>query len=98
MGYADAMGYLPLREAIAEYLGAARAVCCDASQILVTTGSQQGLQLSSQVLLDPKDRVLVEEPGYPSARQAFLAAGADLTPVPVDQQGMNIAKVIRRAH
>jgi GntR family transcriptional regulator/MocR family aminotransferase len=97
MGYADAMGYLPLREAIAEYLGASRAVCCDASQILVTTGSQQGLQLSSQVLLDPKDRVWVEEPGYPSARQAFLAAGADLTPVPVDQQGMNVAKGIRRA-
>ena len=91
MAYGDAMGYQPLREAIAEYLGAFRAVRCDASQILVTTGSQQGLQLSAQVLVDPKDRVLMEEPGYPSARQAFRAAGAELIPVPVDQEGLNMA-------
>ena len=96
MAYGDAMGYQPLREAIAEYLGAFRAVRCDASQILVTTGSQQGLQLSAQVLVNPKDRVLMEEPGYPSARQAFLAAGADLIPVPVDQEGLNMAHVLAR--
>jgi GntR family transcriptional regulator / MocR family aminotransferase len=94
MAYGDPMGYQPLREAIAEYLGAFRAVRCDASQILVTTGSQQGLQLSAQVLVDPTDRVLVEEPGYPSARQAFRAAGAELIPVPVDQEGLNIAEVV----
>src|SRR6185312_1804115 len=46
-GYGDAMGHLPLREAIAEYLGAARGVRCNASQIMVTTGSQQGLQLAA---------------------------------------------------
>ena len=96
MAYGDAMGYQPLREAIAEYLGAFRAVRCDASQVLVTTGSQQGLQLSAQVLLDPKDRVLIEDPGYPSARQAFLAAGAELVPVPVDEQGLNIGEVLAR--
>jgi GntR family transcriptional regulator / MocR family aminotransferase len=96
MGYGDAMGYRPLREAIAEYLGAFRAVRCEASQILVTTGSQQGLQLSAQVLVDPKDQVLIEEPGYPSARQAFIAAGAELIPVPVDQEGMNIAEFTDR--
>src|SRR5580698_8955806 len=96
MGYGDAMGYLPLREAIGEYLGAARAVRCDASQIMVTTGSQQGLQLTAQVLVDPKDRVGIEEPGYPSARQAFLAAGAQLIPVPVDHEGMNVSEFIRR--
>jgi GntR family transcriptional regulator/MocR family aminotransferase len=50
MAYGDAKGYMPLREAVAEYLGAARAVRCEPSQILVTTGSQQGLQLSAQVL------------------------------------------------
>ncbi len=91
MAYGDAMGYQPLREAIAEYLGAFRAVRCDASQILVTTGSQQGLQLAAQVLVDPHDRVLMEDPGYPSARQAFRAAGAELIPVPVDQEGLNMA-------
>lgn len=97
MAYAEAMGYLPLREAIAEYLGTVRAVRCDPSQILVTTGSQQGLQLSAQVLLDPGDRVCMEEPGYPSARQAFLAAGAQVVPVPVDHEGLNVAELSRRA-
>jgi GntR family transcriptional regulator/MocR family aminotransferase len=94
MAYGDAMGYQPLREAIAEYLGAFRAVRCDVSQILVTTGSQQGLQLSAQVLVDPKDRVLIEEPGYPGARQAFRAAGAELIPVPVDEEGLNMGELL----
>jgi GntR family transcriptional regulator / MocR family aminotransferase len=98
MAYGDAMGYLPLREAIAEYLGAFRGVRCDASQIMVTTGSQQGLQLSAQVLLDQGDRVWIEEPGYPSARQAFTAAGARLVPIPVDGEGMNITEALRRGN
>jgi GntR family transcriptional regulator/MocR family aminotransferase len=98
MAYGDAMGYLPFREAIAEYLGAARGVRCESSQIVVTTGSQQALQISAQVLLDPKDRVCMEEPGYPGARQAFMTVGAQLIPVRVDQEGMNVAEIIRRGH
>jgi GntR family transcriptional regulator/MocR family aminotransferase len=98
MAYGDAMGYPALREAIAAYLGAVRSVRCDSSQILVTTGSQQGLQLAAQILLNPEDRVCVEEPGYPGARQAFVAAGAQLIPVPVDQDGINVEEIIRRAH
>ncbi len=96
MAYSGAMGYLPFREAIGEYLGAVRGVRCEPSQILVTTGSQQALQLSAQVLLDPKDRVWMEEPGYPSARQAFMMAGAQLIPVRVDHDGMNVEEIIRR--
>src|ERR1700736_6690498 len=84
MAYGDAMGYLPFREAIAKYLGAVRGVRCESSKILVTKGSQQALQISAQVLLDPKDRVGREEPGYPGARQAFMTAEAQLIPVPVD--------------
>jgi len=98
MAYGNAMGHLSLREAIADYLGAVRAVRCEASQILVTTGSQQGLQISAQVLLDPNDPVWMEEPGYPGARQAFMTALAHLVPVPVDHEGMNIAEMIRRGH
>jgi GntR family transcriptional regulator/MocR family aminotransferase len=96
MAYGDAMGYLPFREAIAEYLGASRGVRCEPSQILVTTGSQLALQLSAQVLLDPDDRLWMEEPGYPGARQAFMTAGAQLLPAPVDHEGMNVAEIIRR--
>jgi GntR family transcriptional regulator/MocR family aminotransferase len=62
----------------------------------VTTGSQQALQIAAQVLLDPKDRVWIEEPGYPGARQAFMTVGAQLIPVPVDHDGMNVAAAIRR--
>src|ERR1700728_1654616 len=97
MAYGTAMGHLPFREAIAEYLGTVRAVRCDASQILVTTGSQLGLQLSAQVLLDADDPVWIEEPGYHGARHALMTAGAKLIPVPVDQEGLNIAEGIRRA-
>jgi GntR family transcriptional regulator / MocR family aminotransferase len=98
MAYGNSMGYLPLREAIAEYLGAVRALRCEASQILVTTGSQQGLQISAHVLLDPKDVVCMEEPGYPGARQAFVTAGAQLIPVPLDDEGLNVAEIIHQGH
>jgi GntR family transcriptional regulator/MocR family aminotransferase len=97
MAYGGAMGYLPFREAIAEYLGAVRGVRCDPSQVLVTTGSQQGLQLSAYVLLDAGERVWVEEPGYSGARQALISAGAQLVRVPIDQEGLNVAEGIRRA-
>ncbi len=96
MVYGDPMGYLPLREAIAEYLNTVRAVRCDASQILMTTGSQQGLQICAHVLLDPGERAWVEEPGYPGARQALITVGARLIPVPVDHEGLNVAEGIRR--
>src|SRR6266852_2943246 len=96
MAYGDAKGYLPFREAIAEYLGAVRGVRCDSSQILVTTGSQQALQICAQVLLDPEDRVCMEEPGYPGARQAFMTAGAHLIPVSVVDEGIDVAQLIRR--
>ena len=97
MGYSDAMGYPPLREALAEYLGAFRGLRCDPSQVLVTTGSQQGVQLAALALLDPRDPVLIEEPSYPGAQQALKAAGAQLIPVPVDREGMNVAHAIEKA-
>jgi GntR family transcriptional regulator/MocR family aminotransferase len=88
---------MPLREVIAEYLGVVRAVRCKPSQILVTTGSQQALQLSAQVLFDANGRAWIEEPGYPGARQALIMAGAQLVPVPVDNEGLNVAEGIRGA-
>ncbi|MDE3134957.1 MAG: PLP-dependent aminotransferase family protein [Acidobacteriota bacterium] len=96
MAYGDPMGYAPLREAIAEYLRVARAVRCGPSQVMIVAGSQQGLQLSARVLLNPGDPVWIEEPGYPGARQAFATARARLIPVPVDKEGLNVAEGIRR--
>ncbi|HEY1888896.1 MAG TPA: PLP-dependent aminotransferase family protein [Steroidobacteraceae bacterium] len=96
-GYKDPMGYWPFREAVAEYLGASRGVKCDPSQVLVTTGSQQGVQIAALALLDPRDPILIEEPCYPGAQQALKAAGARLIPIPVDGEGMNVASAIERA-
>src|SRR5207244_6890380 len=61
--YGDTMGLASLREAIAEYLRTARAVRCDAKQIMIVSGSQQGLALAAHVLLDPGSPVWVEDPG-----------------------------------
>ena len=97
MAYGNAMGHLPFREAIARYLATARGVRCEPSQVLVTTGSQQALQMCAQVLLDPDDGVGIEEPGYPGARQAFLSAGSRLIPVPVDEEGVRVTELTRRS-
>jgi GntR family transcriptional regulator/MocR family aminotransferase len=96
MAYGDAMGQLPFREAIAQYLTSARGVRCEASHILVTTGSQQALQICAQVLLDPKDCVGIEEPGCPGARQAFLSAGSRLIPIRVDDEGIKVTDLTNR--
>ena len=90
MGYGDSAGYGPFREAVAEYLGAFRAARCDASQILVTTGAQQGLLIAALALLDPNDGAWVEEPGYPALHQTLRLAGARILPLPVDREGMSV--------
>ncbi|HSS01486.1 MAG TPA: PLP-dependent aminotransferase family protein, partial [Kofleriaceae bacterium] len=84
-------------EASAEYLGAARGVRCDPSQVLVTTGSQQALQLCARVLLNPGDRICLEEPGYPGARDAFRASHAEVEPIPLDHSGIDVERMARQA-
>jgi GntR family transcriptional regulator/MocR family aminotransferase len=88
MRYGDPQGLEPLREAIAQYLVSARGVRCSAAQVLVLTSSQQALQLLATSLLDPGERVWLEDPGYRGARTAFAASGAQLVHLPVDEQGM----------
>jgi GntR family transcriptional regulator/MocR family aminotransferase len=92
MIYGDPMGYMPFREAIAEYLSTSRAVRCDASHILVTTGSQAALPLCANVLLDAKQSIWMEEPGYFGAHEVLIAAGVRIIPVPVGQGGLDVAK------
>jgi len=86
----ESAGYHPLREAIAMHLRVARAVRCNAEQIVIVSGSQQGLYLAAHLLLDPGDEVWFENPGYLGARIAFLSAGAALIPVPVGEDGLNV--------
>lgn len=89
-------GYMPLREAIAEYLGASRGVSCDAHQVIIVSGVQESLDLVARLLLDPGDRVAVEEPGYPGAAVLFEAFGARVVPVPVDADGMEVRRSLLR--
>ena len=96
MAYGGVMGYRPFREAVAEYLGAVRAVRCDPSQVMIVAGSQQGLHISAGILVNRGDPVWMEEPGYPGAHRAFAAVGARLIPVPVDEEGLNVEEGIRR--
>jgi len=97
LDYGDPAGLRALREAIAEHVQAARGTQCGADQILVVAGAQQGLDLICRLLLDPDDRVWMEEPGYPGARSALLAAGARILPVPVDAEGLDVEAGVRRA-
>ncbi len=84
-------GYEPLRTAVADYLQVARAVRCQPEQVIIVSGSQQALYLVAHLLVDPGDKVWVEEPGYIGARGAFRAAGAELVPVPVGEDGLDVA-------
>src|SRR5262245_54210247 len=92
-GYAHVAGYPRLREAIAAYLRAARAVKCEADQVIIVPGSQVALELATQMLLDPGDTVLMEDPGYFGVRGVFIRAGARIAPVPVDQEGISLEVV-----
>src|SRR5580704_11631596 len=94
--YGDPMGLKELREAIGTYLRAAGLVRCEWQQIMIVSGSQQALDISARVLLDVGSPVWVEEPGYWLTRQALTAAGCRLVPVPVDNDGLDVAVGIER--
>lgn len=91
LNYGSALGYYPLRRAIAEYVALARGVRCEPDQVLVTAGAQQALDLAARVLLRAGEPVWLEDPGYFGARAAFEAADANIVPVPVDTEGLDVS-------
>ncbi len=93
LGYGDPRGLPALRAALQAYLWRARGVSCGPDQIVVVNGSQQGIDLCARLLVDPGDRVVMEDPGYGTARRAFAAAGAALLPVPVDAEGLQTGRL-----
>lgn len=88
LDYGPAAGSLALREAIAVHLRRSRAVACDASQVVVVSGSQQALDLIARVLIERGDRVALEDPIYQGTSETLRTAGAHLLPVPVDREGL----------
>ncbi len=95
LGYGDPAGDLQLRELIAAYLRNSRGLHCDPAQIVVTCGAQQAISLCAQLLVQPGDRVAVENPGYRAAGHAFAVAGAELQGIAVDGDGLDTAELER---
>ena len=96
LDYGSPMGLKELRATIAEYLRTARGVRCEADQIMIVSGSQQALEISTRVLLDPGSKVWMEEPGYHFARRVFAFNDCRIVPVPVDGEGLNVSEGIKR--
>ncbi len=87
--YDEAGGYEPLRSAVARHLGA-EGIVTGPLEVLITSGSQQGLDLAARVLTKPGDLVITESPTYLGALDVFRANGVQVIGVPVDGEGMQV--------
>ncbi len=90
----NSAGADPLRRAIAEHLRLTRGVHAEAEQVVIVSSTQQSIDLCGRLLLEPGELALMEEPGYPSARAALRATGAEVRGIPVDDQGIIVDQVI----
>ena len=88
-------GFLPLRQAIADYLRLLRGVRCEAEQVIIVSGTRQGLDLAARLLLGKGDAVWLEDPGYPGLRGPLAAAGARLVALSVDGEGIDLSRAGR---
>jgi 2-aminoadipate transaminase len=93
--YSTTEGHPPLREWIAAHMNAAWGTRVTPDEVLVTAGSQQGLDLTAKLFLDEGDLVLLESPTYLAALQAFRVFGARLVGVPTDDDGMDMTALER---
>jgi GntR family transcriptional regulator / MocR family aminotransferase len=92
-GYGEPQGALPLREAICEYVRKSRSVHCTPEQVIITSGTQQGLYLATQILLDAGETAWVEDPAYHGITAIFNTVFRDrkMARVPVDSEGIAVA-------
>ncbi|MGU3521749.1 PLP-dependent aminotransferase family protein [Enterobacteriaceae bacterium C23F] len=88
LGYGDSAGEPSLRMAISRHLALSRGIDCDASQIVITEGAREGLNLCTQLLSERGQMAWLEDPGYFGARSAFISAGLAFQGLPVDDEGM----------
>ncbi len=91
------LGLQIFRDAVCSYLRTARSVRCDPGQIMIVSGSQQALDITARVLLDPGDAAWIEEPCYPLVRSLLLGSGCRPVAVRVDEEGLDVAEGIRLA-
>jgi GntR family transcriptional regulator / MocR family aminotransferase len=91
MGYGDPFGLPALRAAIAAHLNASRGIHCDPDQIFIVGGAQHAFSLIADLLVNEGEKIWFENPGAIGARNAFTAAGAELVPIDIDDDGMIVA-------
>jgi GntR family transcriptional regulator / MocR family aminotransferase len=97
LGYADPRGMLELRKSVCDYVQAARGVRCEIEQVVITAGTQQAIDIVARMIQGPNKEVWIEDPGYSLTRLVLVAAGANVCPIPVDQNGVDVTEGIRRA-
>jgi GntR family transcriptional regulator/MocR family aminotransferase len=93
LGYEHPAGNQALRQALQGYLWRARGIRCDVHQIIIVSGSQQALDLCARLLVNPGDKVIVEEPCYAMARNVMIAVGAKPIAITCDNDGMDTAQL-----
>lgn len=91
--YATTNGYLPLRQYIADKYNRNHNLGITPDDILLTTGSQQALSLISQVFINKGDGIIIEEPGYLGAIQAFSMSEPTFYPVTLEEEGLKTAEL-----
>ena len=96
-GYGSALGYRPLREAIATYLQTTRGVRCTPEQIIITNGAQQAISLSMTLLLNRGDQAWLENPSFNGVKAALRSASAQMIPVSVDSEGLDVDEALAKA-
>lgn len=94
LSYGQTHGNAALRSAIARHLSDARAMEVDPGRIVITAGAQQAFVLIAFVLLNAGDTVWYENPGHIAGRDVMRALGANVVPVPVDDEGLDLAHAI----
>ena len=87
--YGATEGWNPLREALSQHM-AKKGVTAKPDEIIITTGSQQGLDLIGKTMIDPGDKVIVEGPTFLATIQCFRLYGADIVTAPVDADGVKV--------
>jgi GntR family transcriptional regulator/MocR family aminotransferase len=91
--YSDPGGLLNLREMIADHLGMARGISVSSDQVIITAGSQEGLNIAARLLIKDATLVATENPCYQGAALLFESYYAELLPVPVDEAGLDVDKL-----
>lgn len=93
LSFSDSSGIEVLKKNIANYLNLVRGIKCDHHQVIIVSGSLQSLYLIGNAILNPNDTIVMENPTFPNVQSIFRSLDANITPVPLDENGIDIKKL-----